>query len=114
VSFGTAGCSQPSTGSQTSFVQGLPSSQLGGVPGAQTPAWQVSIPLQTVPSSHDVPFGTAACWQPVVVLHVSVVHGLPSSQLGGVPAVHTVPEHVSSPLHALPSEHGVPFTTAVF
>ena len=33
-----AGWTQPWTGSQRSFVQGLPSSQLGGVPGVQTPA----------------------------------------------------------------------------
>jgi hypothetical protein len=48
------------TASQLSVVHGLLSSQLGGVPGVHTPAWQVSAPLQTVASAQDVPFGTMA------------------------------------------------------
>jgi hypothetical protein len=52
-------CVQPLTGLQASVVQALPSLQLSGVPAAHTPAWHVSLPLQTVPSAHEVPFVTA-------------------------------------------------------
>src|SRR5215468_94231 len=83
----TAGCSQPFTASQVSVVHGLLSLQLSGVPGAQVPASQVSAPLQTSPSEHAVPSGTAGCWQPFTASQVSVVHGLLSLQLSGVPAV---------------------------
>src|SRR5690348_12408839 len=51
------------------------------------------------------------CWQPVVWLHVSMVHGLLSSQLCGVPATHTPPWQTSVPLHRFRSGHGVPFGT---
>jgi hypothetical protein len=41
----------PTTGSQYSKVQALPSSaSVRGVPASQTPASQVSLPLQTFPS----------------------------------------------------------------
>jgi len=42
-------------------VQGLLSLQLSAVPAVQAPAWQVSTPLHTFPSLHDVPFATAVC-----------------------------------------------------
>ena len=48
----------PSTASQESAVQGLPSSQFSGVPAVQVPAWQVSDPLQTSPSAQDAPSAT--------------------------------------------------------
>jgi len=70
--------------------------------------------LHTVASAHAVPLATAACWQPRVGLHESVVHTLPSSQLGAMPGVHTPAWQVSAPLHALPSEHDVPLATAGF
>ena len=66
-------------------MQKLLSLQLSGVPGAQTPAWQVSAPLQTVESAHEVPFGTGACWQPSTGSQLSAVHELLSLQLGAVP-----------------------------
>jgi len=44
---------------------------------------------------------------------VSVVQGLLSLQLSGVPALQAPAWHVSLPLHALPSLHGVPFASAV-
>src|SRR2546426_941564 len=87
VPFATGECWQPCTGSQVSVVQGLPSLQLGSVPGVQTPAWHVSVPLHAFPSLHEAPFATAKCWQPATGSHVSVVQGLPSLQLSGVPAV---------------------------
>jgi len=78
-----------------------------------TPAWQVSLPLHTLPSLHDEPLGTAVFWQPVAGSQLSVVHTLPSLQLRGVPGVHTPLWHVSAPLHTLPSLHAVPFSTGV-
>jgi hypothetical protein len=42
------------------------------------------------------------------------LHGLPSSQSSGVPAVQVVPLHVSGPLHTLPSEQPVPVATALW
>jgi hypothetical protein len=69
----------------------------------------VSAPLQTLPSEHDVPAATGEWWTPVAESQLSLVHGLPSSTVGGAPAVHApLPLHVSAPLQALPSEHDVP------
>ena len=50
----TATCTQPVVGLQESTVQGLPSSQLSGVPGRHWPWLQVSVPLQTLLSLHWV------------------------------------------------------------
>jgi len=69
-------------------VQKLLSLQLTGVPATQTPAVQVSAPLHTLPSLHDVPLPSTVCWHPVVMLQLSVVHALLSLQLSGVPDVH--------------------------
>jgi hypothetical protein len=105
---------QPKTGSQLSLVHTLPSSQLSGVPAVHTPAWQVSVPLQTLPSLQTVPLSTGVLAQPVTGSQLSVVHTLPSVQSRAVPAVHTPPWQVSAPLQTSPSGHAVPFTTAVF
>jgi hypothetical protein len=53
-----AGFAQPPTGSQLSNVQGLPSTQLSACP-RRTPVLTGLGPLQTLPSEHDVPFGSA-------------------------------------------------------
>jgi hypothetical protein len=111
--FATAVFWQPVTGLQLSVVQTLPSLQLSGVPAVHVPFWQVSTPLHTVPSAHDVPFATAAFWQPLAALQESMVHGLPSLQLSGVPVVQVPFRQVSAPLHTVPSAHDVPFVTAV-
>src|SRR5262249_2376556 len=129
---------QPVAGSQPSVVQGFPSSHTGGAPAVQLPARHVSAPLHASPSLHDVPSGLAGCvaarpsetsrvhglpssahglvfavkTQPVVGLHVSVVHALSSSHASGVPAVQLPAWHVSAPLQALPSLHGVSFVFA--
>src|SRR5215831_17573160 len=84
------------------------SSQLSAVPGAQTPPWQVSEPLQTLVSAHDVPFATGACWQPVIGSHVSAVQGLLSTQLSGGPGVQTPARQLSAPLQTVASRHGEP------
>jgi hypothetical protein len=87
VPFNTGVLVQPKTALQPSVVHGFPSLQVRGGPAVQVAAWQVSLPLQTLPSAQDVPLGRAAFWQPVTGLHVSVVQTLPSLQLRGVPAV---------------------------
>ena len=43
---------------QESVVHALPSLQLSGVPAVHVPLWQVSFPLHTVASAHEVPFVT--------------------------------------------------------
>src|SRR5262245_45968379 len=85
----------PVTGSQASVVHILPSLQLSGVPGVQTPAWHVSEPLHTLLSAQSVPSVTAACWHPPVGSQVSAVHGLWSSHPPVVPALHVPDWHVS-------------------
>jgi hypothetical protein len=65
----------------------LPSSQLSGAPGVQTPLWQLSAPLQTLPSAHDVPFSTGVFVQPNAGSQESVVQTLESLQLMVVPGV---------------------------
>jgi hypothetical protein len=105
---------QPLTGWHVSVVQPSPSSQLSGVPAVQMPAWQVSSPLQTSASAHGVPLSTGVLAQPKTGSQPSVVQALPSSQSSAVPAVHTPPWQVSSPLQTSPSAHGVPFATGVF
>jgi hypothetical protein len=100
----------PAMGSQTSAVQGLPSSSVGEAPARQAPeAEQDSVPLQALPSAQEVPTGTGVCAGPVPGLQVSVVHGLSSSTVGGVPLTQAPALlHVSGPSQTLPSEQGVP------
>jgi hypothetical protein len=104
---------QPVTALQLSVVQTLPSLQLRAVPPAQVPLWQVSSPLQTLPSVHEEPFGSGVLAHPVTGLQLSVVQTLPSLQLSGVPAVQTPPWQVSAPLHTVASAHAVPLGRAV-
>ena len=109
--FRTAVAVQPLAATQLSVVQALPSLQTSAVPAAQVPFWQVSVPLQTLASAHDVPFVTGVVVQPVAGLQPSVVQALPSSQSSAVPAVQTPAWQVSAPLQTLPSAHAVPFET---
>ena len=103
-------CVQPVIGSQASIPLPL---QVGGVPGVQTPDWQVSSPLQTLLSTHGVPFATGVRWQPAFGSQVSVVHGLLSAQLTGVPGWQTPAWQTSTPLQRLPSLHDAPSVTGV-
>ena len=74
---------QPSTGSHTSAVHALPSSQLPQLPlPAQTPAVQTSPEVLGSPSSQLAPV-PGAWTQPVTGSHESSVQGLPSSQPPG-------------------------------
>jgi hypothetical protein len=104
---------QPLTGLQLSVVQTLLSLQLSAVPAAHVPLWQVSAPLQTVPSRHDVPLATFVCEQPKTGSQASVVQTFESLQLRAVPAVQVPPWQVSAPLQMLVSAHAVPLRTGV-
>jgi len=111
--FATGVFTQPVAGAQLSAVQTLLSLQLSAVPAVQVPVWQVSAPLQALPSGHAVPLATAVWVQPVVALQPSVVQALLSLQLSAVPAVHTPLRQVSSPLQTVLSAQDEPFDTAV-
>jgi hypothetical protein len=89
--------------------------QLTGVPAlhAKMPRSQVSTPLQALPSSqsallrHPQALGSNVHW-PVVLLQLSAVHTILSSQMrAGPPQTPLV--HVSGVEQNLPSSHGVPF-----
>src|SRR5438132_564516 len=103
VPFGATTCWQPAVGSQVSTVHGFPSLQLSARLWVQLPVWHVSLPLHTLPSLHEVPFGAAVCLHPATGSHVSVVHGLASLQLSDVHGVHTPAWQVSAPFHTVPS-----------
>jgi hypothetical protein len=106
--------STPSVGSQLSIVHGFPSSTAGAGPATHAPmTLHVSAPLHAFPSEHDVP-STTVCVTPPAGVQVSAVHGSPSSTEGGAPRRQLpVASHVSTPLHASPSEHDVPASAAV-
>ncbi len=72
----------PAMGSQLSAVQALKSSHVSGVPDWQLPApSQVSSPLQTSPSSQDVPAASGVkTHTPPAVSQLSVVQTLKSLQ----------------------------------
>ena len=78
-----------------------------------TPDWQVSAPLQTLASAHDVPFATGVRRQPAFGSQVSVVQGLLSAQLTGVPGWQTPARQTSTPLQRLPSLQDAPSATGV-
>jgi hypothetical protein len=84
----------PVAESQPSVVHGLPSSQ---VSGSLTHAWDTQRSL-TVQAEESVQSASALqhpamVWtvQPAIGSHPSVVQGLPSSQVGGVPGVQVPP-----------------------
>ena len=82
--------------------------QTTGLLPTHTPRLQVSVCVHALPSSHDAVLFVWA--QPVDGLHVSVVHGLLSSQFAGCPPPHwfETPSQISSTLQALSSSHDVP------
>src|SRR5437899_2661924 len=96
----------PLAGSQESFVQGLPSSQIVGAPPAQVPPLQVSAVVQALPSSHEA---LLFAWtHPLAGSQESFVQGLPSSQLLGAPPWQTPAKHVSDVVQAFLSSHVEP------
>ena len=92
---------QPLVVSQASVVHGLPSLQATALPLAQLPPVQVSPLVQALPSVHGKLL--LALTQPLAELHESLVHSLPSSQLGALPGTQLPPAQVSESVHALPS-----------
>ena len=79
----------PAMDPHASVVQGLPSSIVGGVPATHAPnVLHVSAPSQALPFEHAVPALIGVCVTPATASHASAVQGLPSSIVGGVPAVH--------------------------
>jgi hypothetical protein len=100
---------QPLPGSQVSSVHELASSQASGGPPSQEPAAQVSLVVHAFPSLHGSVLGVFT--QPVAGVQLSVVHGLLSSQVGGVPATHWPSSHVSLPLQRSVSGQAVPSGT---
>jgi hypothetical protein len=110
---GTVTKAQPLAGLQPSVVQALPSLQTSGVPPLHVPLWQLSAPLQALPSRQGVPLARGAFAQPKTALQVSPVHGLPSPQASGVPAAQAPAWQVSLPLQTVPSAQGVPLSIGV-
>jgi len=104
---------QPVDGLHESFVHACWSSQLRAAPGTHAPLTHLSPTVQAEPSL-QVSVLSFVNTQPLVGLQLSAVHGLPSLQESGVPAVQVVPLQVSAPLHTLPSEQPVPGVTAVW
>jgi len=95
---------QPVVPSQLSSVQGLPSSQLGALPGTHTPAAHLSTSVQGLLSVQDSVL--SVCTQPVAATHESVVHKMLSSQASALPGAHEPPAHWSPSVQALLSLQG--------
>jgi hypothetical protein len=114
VEFGNAVNTQPPvSGRQPSEVQGFPSKQSSGAPGAHRPAEHVSLPLQAFASAQRLPSGNGTRSQPPNGEHESTVHGLLSLQSSGVPARQKPSPQTSLPLHGSLSGHGVPAANIV-
>ncbi len=80
----------------------------------QVPPVQTSSEQKSESGVHAVPSGSLATWQPRAGSHESTVHSFMSSQTSGVPAWHVPAWQLSSPLHTVPSGHGVPLPTIGF
>src|SRR5882724_11933263 len=97
---------QPESGSQVSVpLQTLPSSQVSGVPGTQSPLRQVSWPLQTSLSRQSASLVQQPwidVWtHPMPGSHASIVQAAPSLQFGAVPVTQPVSgSQVSTPSQA--------------
>ena len=84
-----------------SVVHGLLSLHTATAPGLHAPVAQISPTVQALPSVHGLVL--FVCWQPALLLQVSLVQGLPSSQLRLAPAAHTPFWQVSGLVHTLES-----------
>jgi len=86
--------------------------QVFGFPPVQTPAWQVSVCVQALPSLQPVPFATIGFeHMPVAESHVPAMwHWSDAVHTTGLPPVQTPAWHVSFCVHPLPSLQPVPFT----
>ena len=77
----------------------------------QTPAWQVSLCVQALPSLQAAPSGLTGFEQaPVCGSHVPASwQASGAAQVTAFPPVQTPAEHVSVRVQALPSSQAVPF-----
>src|SRR6185295_14316953 len=98
----TAVWNTPDAGKQPSVVHGFESSVLTGVPACGKPPKQASPSVHALPSSYG-PSATAVWNTPDAGKQPSVVHGLESSVLTGVPACGKPPKRAAPSVHALPS-----------
>ena len=100
-------CWQPSSGSQVSVVQLLLSPQSNTPVGLHTPCVHFSPVVHESPSTQARPLFAGVKTQPVAGAQLSLVHTLKSSQL--VVAPPQEPDaHKSGPVHALPSVQVLP------
>ncbi len=90
---------QPLTLSQASVVHGLPSSQLGAGPPRQLPFRHLSAVVQALRSSQLTVLLVLV--QPLMGSQASLVHALPSSQLGAAPPLQAPAFHLSLVVQAL-------------
>jgi hypothetical protein len=103
----SAVCTQPCDGEHATEWQLSTAAQDSGVPWVQTPALQVSLPLHTFASSHELPV-SAVCTQPCAGTQAAEWHTSEATQLGAPAWVQTPALQVSAPLQALPSSHELP------
>jgi len=94
-------CKHACTGSHESSVHGLPSLQLNGDRPTHLPPAHLSTVVHLLASSQGLLF--VACRHPVAGSQLSLVHRLPSSQLGGELPMQNPPEHLSTVVQAFPS-----------
>jgi len=94
----------PVAGAQVSSVHGLLSLHTSAAPPTQTPAEQVSLVVQALPSLQGAVLLVKT--HPVAGAQVSSVHGLLSLHTSAAPPTHTPAEQVSFVVQALPSLHG--------
>jgi hypothetical protein len=90
--------------------------QVTGVPGLHVPAWQVSAPLQALPSPQEDPLGLAGFVHcPVEASHVpGLWHSSLATHVTGVPGVQAPAWQTSAPLHASLSAQEEPLGLAGF
>jgi hypothetical protein len=103
-------CVHPVAGLHASSVHTFASSQFGAAPPTHTPAEQVSLVVQALPSLHGAVLLVKT--HPVAGAQESSVQTLLSLQVIPVPA-HTPAVHTSPLVQALPSSHTVPSATLV-
>ena len=107
---GRAETLHPLIGSQTAARQGLSVEHGSVFPGAQVPSpSHVHSLMHASPSAHGNPAGMGFVAHPINGSQYAARHGLSVSHGADFPGEHApFPSHVSSPLHASPSEHDVP------
>ncbi len=112
---GSGVCVQPSVASQASVVHGLPSSQLGGVPGWQPAAPpHASTPLQKTPSSQSAS-PPSSTWPSQLLSIPSHTSGVPATgrTAEALAATALVAEAVTTVVSPVQASAAVPLTRTV-